>query len=307
MELLRRAFAPRLDCRDLLVYVHSFLNEVLTSYLRDFSLTSAFSIINDDSDTYSQPNGPFDEGDWFRFNDNSCHGLVFVTVDKFQGSLVLWNPTIRKFKILPQIKKYPMDGGSVHTGLGYDSSSDSYKVVEVLHSKGVDTSMVHIVGSDLWREIRNFSDFPPLNVKFINDIPNCVIVSFDMGRREFHEVPPPMNVIGDLNLSLLMHWLCIMTHRFMNSDVWVIKEYGKVESWTKFFNIPIYEENHHSHLFYNIIHCISEDYENGVMLLRNKSKFNVYDSKTETFNAPAVQKFQGYSDSKVIIEILVTS
>ncbi|MED6146798.1 hypothetical protein PIB30_038028 [Stylosanthes scabra] len=251
-----------------------------------------FSIINDDNDTYSQPNGPFDEGDCFRFNDNSCHDL-----------------------------KYPMDGGSVHTGLGYDSSSDSYKVAEVLHSKGVDISMVHIVGSDLWREIRNFSDFHPLNVKFINDIPNwlvkrnifmvyhlniSVIVSFDMGRKEFHEVPPPMNVIGDMNLSLMMHWLCIMAHRFMNSDIWFIKEYGKVESWTKFFNIPIYEENHHSCPFYNIIHCISEDYANGVMLLRNKSKFDVYDSKTETFNAPAVQKFQGYSDSKVIIKILVT-
>ncbi|MED6157497.1 hypothetical protein PIB30_023695 [Stylosanthes scabra] len=62
------------------------------------------------------------------------------------------NPTTRKFKILPQIKKYPMDSGSVHTGLGYDPSSDYDKVVEVLHSKGVNTAMVHIVGTDLWRD-----------------------------------------------------------------------------------------------------------------------------------------------------------
>ncbi|MED6173952.1 hypothetical protein PIB30_064500 [Stylosanthes scabra] len=106
-----------------------------------------------------------------------------------------------------------------------------------------------------------------------------------MGREEFHEVSPPMNVVRDQNLSLLKRWLCIVGRRFMNSDVWVMKEYGKVESWTKFFSIPIYEENHHSRPFYNIIHCISEDEENGVMLLRNKSRFDVYDPKTRTFNA----------------------
>ncbi|MED6186085.1 hypothetical protein PIB30_063432 [Stylosanthes scabra] len=148
--------------------------------------------------------------------------------------------------------------------------------------------MIHILGNDFWREIKNISDdFPRFNVKFVNDTPkwlvrrnifmmyhpnNSVIVFLDMGREEFHEVSPPMNVIGDLNLSLLKDGLFIVNRRFMNSDVWVMKEYGKVES-TKFFSIPIYKENPHSCPFYNIIHCISEDDENGVMLLWNKSGF----------------------------------
>ncbi|MED6157498.1 hypothetical protein PIB30_023696 [Stylosanthes scabra] len=246
MEQLHRAFAPCWDCRDLLVYVHSFPDEALTSYLRGKIFLSP---------------------------------SLSVPSKTFQGSPVLWNPTTMKFKILPQIKKYPMDTSSVHTRLGHDPSSDSDKVVEVLHSKGVNTAMVHIVGTDLWGEIKNFSDLPPFNVKFVNDIPywivkrsifmvyhlnSSVIISSDMGRKEFHEVKPSMSVIGDLNLSLLKSWLCIVGRRFMNSEVWVMKEYGNDEFWTKFFIISIYEENHHSRPFYNIIHCISEDDENAM-------------------------------------------
>ncbi|MED6209560.1 hypothetical protein PIB30_055839 [Stylosanthes scabra] len=273
MEQLRRVVATRCNCHYLLVYIHSFPDKALTSYLRYYSLTSAFST-SDGSDTYFHPNGPFAKGDWLHFNGNSCHGLVLVTLTSFKA--LPFFGTQGKFKILPQIKKYPMDNGSVHTGLGYDPFVDSYKVIKVSHSKSVNTAMVLIVGRDLRREIKNFhDDFPRFNMKFMNDTPNwlvkrniilvyhpnsSVIVSLDMGRKEFHEASPPMNVIGDLNLSLLKDWLCIVGHRFINSDVWDMKEYGK-------------------------------DDENRVMLLRNKSKFAVHDPKTGTFSAPAIQKF----------------
>ncbi|MED6185968.1 hypothetical protein PIB30_062250 [Stylosanthes scabra] len=280
MAQLRRASATRCECHHLLVHVHSFPHEALTSYVRDYSLTSAFSSSNG-GDTYSQPSGPLVEGDWLHFDGNSCHGLVLVTVDTFQNSPILWNPTTGKFKILPGMNNYPMDSCFVHTGLGYDASTDSYKVVEVSHSMGVSIAMVHTVGSDSWREIKNFpGGVPQLSVKFVNDTLNwlvkrdismgyppntSVIVSLDMGREEFHEVSPPVNVIGDLDLSLLKDWLCILGHRFMTSDVWVMKEYGNVESWTKLFSIPIYEENPLSRPVYNIINCISEDNDNEVV------------------------------------------
>ncbi|MED6206709.1 hypothetical protein PIB30_029444 [Stylosanthes scabra] len=318
MAQLRRASTTRCDCHHLLVYVHSFADEALTSYVRDYSLIPAFCT----SDNYYQPNCPLAEGDWLHFDGNSCHGLVLITVDKFQDAPVLWNPTTGKFKILPRIKNYPMDSCSVHTGLGYDPSTDTYKVVEVSHSDGINIAMVHAVGSDSWREIKNFPvGFPRFNVKFVNDTLNwllkrdismgyppnsSVIVSLDMGMEEFNEISPPMNAIGDLEISILKDWLCIIGHRFRTSDVWVMKEFGRVESWTKLFSIPIYEYDLRSRPIYNIIHSISKDDENEIILLRNKSKFVLYDPKTETFSIPVVEKFQGYSDSRVIIESLVT-
>ncbi|MED6128158.1 hypothetical protein PIB30_094938 [Stylosanthes scabra] len=133
MEQLRRAFSSRCDCYHILVYVHSFSNKALTSYLIYYSLTSTFSIDNG-SDTNSQPNGAFTDRGWLHFNGDSYHGLVLVTVDKFQDSPVLWNLTAGKLKILLKIMKDPMTSGSVHTWLCYDPSDDSYRVVEVSHS-----------------------------------------------------------------------------------------------------------------------------------------------------------------------------
>ncbi|MED6128159.1 hypothetical protein PIB30_094939 [Stylosanthes scabra] len=48
---------------------------------------------------------------------------------------------------------------------------------------------------------------------------------------EFH-VSPPINVIGDLKLSLLKDLLCIVGRQFMNSDIWVMKEYEKKNAST---------------------------------------------------------------------------
>ncbi|MED6133394.1 hypothetical protein PIB30_027818 [Stylosanthes scabra] len=321
MAQLRQASATRSDYHHLLVYVHSYPYEAVTSYVRDYSLTSTFCT-NDGGETYFQPNCPLDEGDWLHFDGDTCHGLVLVTVDKFENSPVLWNPTTGKFRILPRIENYPMDTCSVHTGLGYDPSTDSYKIVEVSHSGGVSIAMVHTVGTDSWREIKNFPIGEPMySVKFVNDTlnwlvkrdifmgypPNSgVIISLDLASEEFDEISPPVNVIGDMDLASFKDWLCIMAHRFMTSDVWVMKEYRNVESWTKLYSIPMYEENPRSRPLYNMIHCISKDDENEIILLRNKSRFVLYDPNARTFSAPMVEMFQGYHDSRVIIESLVT-
>lgn len=73
-----------------------------------------------------------------------------------------------------------------------------------------------------------------------------MIVYFDATEEEFKEVLNPnyesMNdlVVDDLaGLAVLGGLLCVvMSKRESPTDVWVMKEYGVKESWTKLFVIP---------------------------------------------------------------------
>lgn len=54
------------------------------------------------------------------------------------------------------------------------------------------------------------------------------------------EVPKP-NYEGEDNpfeLGVLGGWLCVVDHLKSRSDIWVMKEYGVKESWTKLFVVP---------------------------------------------------------------------
>lgn len=57
----------------------------------------------------------------------SYDGIVCL-VEYFENAVLLWNPSIRKFKQSPSWKMPPM-GGRLRYGFGYDHVSDAYKVV----------------------------------------------------------------------------------------------------------------------------------------------------------------------------------
>ncbi|XP_050229366.1 F-box protein CPR1-like [Mercurialis annua] len=69
-----------------------------------------------------------------------------------------------------------------------------------------------------------------------------VILGFDLGTEEFRELPQPEYSATDckISMSLLGTWLCICANDGdqLDFDIWVMKEYGVTESWTKLFSIP---------------------------------------------------------------------
>ncbi|KAH0646248.1 hypothetical protein KY284_034132 [Solanum tuberosum] len=98
----------------------------------------------------------------------SVNGLICVSIG--DGDLFIWNPSIRKFKNLPdsRLKLEVSEGGydgspcGVIYGFGYDKSRDDYKVVGVLcveknydfHHNDV---KIYSLKSDSWR---NKDDVP---------------------------------------------------------------------------------------------------------------------------------------------------
>lgn len=71
--------------------------------------------------------------------------------------------------------------------------------------------------------------------------PNSVaIVSLDLENKSYQNLG---SFEGNFhNLGVLKDCLCIYTRNIMFFDVWVLKECGNKESWTKFYSVPYMED-----------------------------------------------------------------
>jgi F-box interacting protein len=172
----------------------------------------------------------------------------------------LWNPSIRKFQELPHLiseePKYPL-----MYGFGYHPISDNYKVVVVfgdlthdhlckdeLINEVTREVKVHTLGTDSWK---NVSDFPfPIfsyqrKGQHVSGTINWLIfagikrfiASFDLRNECYREIllPDDLDKVdkNKLRFSVFRDCLCMI----YGEDVWVMKEYGNKESWTKLFTI----------------------------------------------------------------------
>ncbi|XP_003598112.2 F-box/kelch-repeat protein At3g23880, partial [Medicago truncatula] len=202
----------------------------------------------------------------------SCNGILCLAVYYVGSALIqfrLWNPSIRKLKELPPDKnsrdRLPLrvcsrfsDMGIMMYGFGYDVVNDNYKVVSVLRACECisgnfvkkDEVKVHTLGANSWKRIPMF----PFAVVPIQKSGQCVsgtinwlvskdteksqcfILSLDMRKDSYQKVflPNDGKVDGcSLHLSVFRDCLTV----FCGDDVWVMKEYGNNESWTKLFTI----------------------------------------------------------------------
>ncbi|MCH99837.1 F-box protein, partial [Trifolium medium] len=162
-------------------------------------------------------------------------------------------------------------------GFGYDMVSDNYKVVAVFDVDDNNCTFsneveVHTLGTNSWKSIPAF----PYGVSSVqqsgqcvsgainwlvyNDVrkSRCFIVSLDLRNESYEEVLMPDYDEGDrttLQLSVFRYSLCFIS----GEDVWIMKEYGNKESWTKLFTIslmggpprPSYSCVHTIHIFEN--------------------------------------------------------
>ncbi|KAK9741604.1 hypothetical protein RND81_03G116700 [Saponaria officinalis] len=190
-----------------------------------------------------------------------CNGLILMQDD--MGKRLLVNPTTKEVRDLP-VSPYALDPHASFTmyGLGYDHVSDDYKVVTLSyydtyneyepectemfvnvysgrsgtwkqgesspydHAVGHVTAGVFFGGRIHWLATRT-SDY------------SSVIVGFDLTEEKFHELPAPSFIDGHnfvLNrLVVLGGCLTIFPLRpKIETDIWMMKEYGVKESWTKF-------------------------------------------------------------------------
>ncbi|MCD9641734.1 hypothetical protein HAX54_028161 [Datura stramonium] len=191
----------------------------------------------------------------------SCDGLVCLSVE---NSLILWNPSTRIWKEIPKEPPFMNQDCFFTYGFGYDEWNDDYKLVLVYSSKNKNSEnevKVYSLKANSWKGIKSFhSGYVYSNSGVLvngvvhwdtrphPDFNGChhSIVSFDLATEKqgkldlpsYHEhedVHWDLMSSGDQSLFGFCH--CESQGEV---DIWVMKEYGVEESWTKFASVAYY-------------------------------------------------------------------
>ncbi|MBA0830672.1 hypothetical protein Goarm_015190, partial [Gossypium armourianum] len=171
-------------------------------------------------------------------------------------------------KRLPDIGFKKRRGYTVY-GFGFDASVDDYKdfPFEVFSNE----AGKHVDGTLNW-------------AVFSGQDGDFSIVSLDLAQETYKEVTQPC--YGDgvdwRTLGVLDGYLCVLcSYRKLYAEVWVMKEYGKRESWTKLVSIPYlpYER------FEMFLTPVSVS-KSGEILLRYGVNILLYNPKKNMFRIP---------------------
>uniref|UniRef100_A0A2P2MBE0 Uncharacterized protein MANES_09G077400 n=1 Tax=Rhizophora mucronata TaxID=61149 RepID=A0A2P2MBE0_RHIMU len=171
---------------------------------------------------------------------------------------------------------YSLKTGYVYYGFGYDSVHDDYKVVRmatfVAENDDCDISeydyevKIYSLRYDSWKRIKDL----PFHLRFLNKpfyhvchrrgygvlasnalhwiLPERVelaignmIIAFDIAEDAFKVVPQPdyekRDLIFQADVGALEGCLCVMyNYERTRVDLWMMKEYGTKDSWTKLFS-----------------------------------------------------------------------
>ncbi|GAU24908.1 hypothetical protein TSUD_116330 [Trifolium subterraneum] len=307
-------------------------SESLRKYiLKSFPFDSVLSTVIPDSRRLEFPVNCYP--DRYHCVVGSCNGIICIACFWDNPFVLMWNPSIRKFKELPRIQSSQSFSHLMMThGFGYDHVTHNYKAVVVIQyrvfgylpdKEGLVNKTevkVHTFGTDFWKDI---SEFPSGGVpiefsgKFVSGAINWLvkhggrkhpyfIVSFDLGSESYQKILLPDYGEIDmpkLSLSVLRDCLCMVFYH----DVWVMKEYGHTKSWTKLFTVSYAQDPNMSYNLTRVIYMFEDDQ----VLLELKvdrdshEKLIVYDPRINTFKFTNYLNKSRYA-SEVCVESLIS-
>lgn len=188
---------------------------------------------------------------WYRVW-GSCDGLILVGDTQTRANMFVLNPTTLESKKLPPVPKYlNYYSNRIVFGFGYDFSCDDYAVVAIAHHYELNINAcvyVYMFKTKQWKKV-GVSPYDHRNQRYVAGIflkgsihwlieGSKIIAAFNIANREFSAVPLPDGVF-DINseyprLGVLRGCLCLFSNVINNiSELYVMKEYGVVESWIK--------------------------------------------------------------------------
>ncbi|XP_058754919.1 F-box/kelch-repeat protein At3g23880-like [Vicia villosa] len=250
---------------------------------------------------------------------STCDGIVCFKMDN--SSVVLCNPFIRKFKILPPLKYPDQSYFEIYYTLVHDCFINNYKIIAVNSTRNSKIKVnVHILGTNYWRRIQDFPGTDLILVSrlgtFVNHSLNWLvytaapfIVSLDLEKESYQKLALPVfdDFTSFFTIGTLRDCLSLLFYRWVEfCDVWIMKEYGNEKSWTKFLTVPHMNECH----FYGYTKALYISEDDKVLMECTKMGINslvVYDSINNNFKIPKFQyDNEGDMTSEVYVESLVS-
>ncbi|XP_026397174.1 F-box/kelch-repeat protein At3g06240-like [Papaver somniferum] len=253
----------------------------------------------------------------------SCNGLVCVW-SSGRKLYCIWNPFTREFKELPKSPiKYDEKDVSLHV-FGYDCKNDDYKLINVVdHS-----SLVHVytLRSNSWRRgkampYRFSRQGMPYSFSrqgsgvLVNGAWHWVgskrdngdsklIIPLDIKDVKFQELPLSKEVFKNNDLSMtigaLRERLCAIFDVGVGFEVWMMKEYGVRESWTKCYHIS-HDKIKNNHCFRLLCSL-----RNSEILLLSHDTLVSYDPKDGSARQHNINGVKNFHDKVDYFESLVS-
>ncbi|AES97162.1 putative F-box associated interaction domain-containing protein [Medicago truncatula] len=251
----------------------------------------------------------------------TCDGILCFTPSTSKDNfVVLWNPSIRKFKRVPPLG-YQCRLFSNHYSFGYDPFIDNYKLIVVYFSRESEKNeiSVHTLGTEYWRRIQDFPFSGHIGGPgiFVKDTVNWLafenvdnnglfaIVSLDLETESYEIISiPDVNSDKYWSLEVLRDCLCIYVTSDLDLDVWIMKEYAIKESWTKLYSVSFVGGQ-----MYDIRTLYIFEHDQILVELHDWERTQhliVYDSKIDTFNIQDIENGSLLKNPKVYIESLIS-
>lgn len=248
------------------------INLLLLTCNSNSNTTPLSHTINKNDDAVSANTLRLPAGDnWRTRIFGSCAGLVLLLNEKGDEFLLV-NPITLHHTEVPDSPLLRFPSMSRMHGFGYDTSVDDHKIVSVsTWLPDVDSELgrrqqiamsvgVYYVKRGVWKILEN-SRYDTSIISFEHDPGACangaihwltyresfdpppVITAFGLVDEAFTDIPLPakLNRLLDNQVVILGGCLCVLDvdPGYVGADVWIMKEYGFVESWTKLCAIDI--------------------------------------------------------------------
>ncbi|XP_050283044.1 F-box/kelch-repeat protein At3g23880-like isoform X1 [Quercus robur] len=312
---------------------HSDSNKLIVRYLDVALRVERYKLIHEDNDNNVSSSEEIQD---LKLPLRSSRLSYFQLVGSANGLFclyegnrcILWNPCIRKFITLPN----PSVTAEFfcYLAFGFDSRTNDYKVVRIAYKsdtryEGAKPPLVEVysVNEGSWRVTSGGDSYPPkitmsirpqqaasLNgaVYFVaNDWGNAqsfIVLSFDLGDEVFRLICLPYGKFGSddriftSEFKGLLSLICYESWHYIYS-IWVMKEYGIVDSWTKQFTIDLNMQYWKVLRFWKNDHVLVQKMQSGGLMLFS------YDPESQQVKNLGFCKSTGCSYADNYVENLV--
>lgn len=252
---------------------------------------------------------------------NTCNGLICIRHFHSPNDISILNPLVGEYITLPLTKK--KHKSYVFSWFGHSPKTDEYKVIQFVQQPSKLEAEIHTLGKGTWTSIHGGALSPPIDMRCHNAfVGGCLhwivndpsksefIYCLEFGRELFQPVSAPPHLgpndkdrTGDMMLGVLGGCLYFFDYPLGDSfDIWVMKQYGVQESWTKEF---ILKNPSTDIIWYWDLYRPISLLSNGEILMSHKSKAMVsYNPEDRSFRFLKIYGIQNFEANPYVPSFL---